>query len=225
MQYQARLGTFGGALRQARKAKGWSQRDLAARSGVTQANISKLETGRTDPQLSTLVDLARFLDLELMLAPRQAMPAIDAIIRDTNAARAPPQVMRDIDRIRKGAQAVQDGAEGPLAGAPASLLETARRLADIAKPVALAGSSYATPVAARELARIANQVAAAQKLLTPAVQAQVDFVRRNPKLIEQAERRIVEATRALSSLRNTVAHASSETQRPAYVLDEDEEDA
>jgi transcriptional regulator with XRE-family HTH domain len=223
MKYQAQLEALGLALRRAREAKGWSQRDLAARSGVTQANISKLETGQTDAQFSTLVELARFLDLELVLASRQAMPAIEAILRDTSAALAPAQVARDFDRIQKGAQAVRDGGEGLLADAPASLHETARRLADVARPMALAGSSYATPFAARELTRIANQIAAAQKLLTPTVETQIDFVRRNPKMIEQAERRIAEATRALVLLRNTVVHTSGEAQRPAYVLDEDED--
>lgn len=224
MKYQPLLGTFGAALREAREAKAWSQRELAARSGLTQANISKIETGQVDPQLSTLVELARFLDLEVTLAPRQAAPAIEAIIRDTSAARVPPQVARDLERIGAAARAVRESADDVLAEAPASLHVAARRLDEAAGALALAGSSFAAPFAVRELTRIANQVSAAQKLVTPAGKAQLDFVRRNPKMIEQAERRFAEAARALATLRNMIVHRTVDEQRPAYVLD-DEEDA
>lgn len=222
MQYQAQLEAFGGVLRQAREAKGWSQRELAARSGVTQANISKIETGQVDPQISTLVELSRFLDLEVTLAPRQATPAIEAIIRDTSAARVPPQVARDLERISAATRAMRQGGQGALAEAPASFHQTVRRLAETAAPLALAGASFAAPFAARELSRIAAQVTAAQKLVTPAVRAQIDFVRRNPKMIVRAEGRLAEAARALAVLRNTVVHRAGEEQRPAYMLDDEE---
>lgn len=222
MLHQTQLETFGGVLRQARELKGWSQRELAARSGVTQANISKIETGQVDPQLSTLVELARFLDLEVTLAPRQATPAIEAIIRGVSAARVPPQVARDLERIKAAARLMRQGAEGPLAEAPPSFHHTVQRLAETAAQLALAGASLATPLAARELSRIAAQVSAAQKLVTPAAGAGIDFVRRNPKMIDQAERRLAEAARALAVLRNTVVHHADEALRPAYVLDDEE---
>jgi transcriptional regulator with XRE-family HTH domain len=222
MQHQTQLEAFGRVLRQAREVKGWSQRELAARSGVTQANISKIETGQVDPQLSTLVELARFLDLEVTLAPRQATPAIEAIIRGVSAARVPPQVARDLERIKAAARLMRQGAEGPLAEAPPSFHHTVQRLAETAAQLALAGASLATPLAARELSRVAAQVSARQKLVTPADGAGIDFVRRNPKMIEQAERRLAEAARALAVLRNTVVHSADEALRPAYVLDDEE---
>lgn len=222
MQYQLQLELFGGALREAREAKGWTQRELAQRSGATQANISKIETGQVDLQLSTLLELARFLDLEVILAPRQAAPAIDAIIRGAAAARVPPQVARDLERIGAAARDMRQRGENVLADAPASFHQIVRRLAETAAPLALAGASFAVPFAARELSRIANQITAAQKLVTPAAGARAGFTRRNPKTIEQAERRLAEATRALVALRNSVAHRASEEQRPAYVLDDEE---
>ncbi|MCK6544838.1 helix-turn-helix transcriptional regulator [Myxococcota bacterium] len=58
------------ALRRARRAHGWSQRELARRTGLSQASISLIENGRGDPQLSTLSTLATALGLELRLVPR-----------------------------------------------------------------------------------------------------------------------------------------------------------
>lgn len=60
----------GAAVRAARSARGWSQAELARRSGVAQANVSIVETGRSDVRLSTLAAIARALDLELALVAR-----------------------------------------------------------------------------------------------------------------------------------------------------------
>ena len=72
-----------GALKAAREAKGLSQRELSAKSGVPQGHISKIENGAVDLRVSSLVALARVLDLELVLAPRKAVPAIKSILRSS----------------------------------------------------------------------------------------------------------------------------------------------
>jgi transcriptional regulator with XRE-family HTH domain len=77
-----------GSLKAARKAKGLSQRDLSARAGVPQSHISRIESGKVNLQLSSLIQLARLLDLEVMLVPKKAIPAVDSIVRST-ASRAP----------------------------------------------------------------------------------------------------------------------------------------
>lgn len=69
------------ALREARARKGFSQRELSARSGVPQSHISKIEAGGVDLRMSSLIALARVLDLELFLAPKKSMPAIKSITR------------------------------------------------------------------------------------------------------------------------------------------------
>lgn len=71
------------ALKDARTAKGLSQRALSARIGVPQSHISKIENGRSDIRVSSLVEMARALDLDLKLVPRNAVPAVDSIIRST----------------------------------------------------------------------------------------------------------------------------------------------
>lgn len=52
-------------LRQARDAKGWTQEELAAKSGVDQRAISKIERGESeDPQNSTAAKLESALGLK-----------------------------------------------------------------------------------------------------------------------------------------------------------------
>ena len=65
-------------LRSAREDRGMSQRALSAKAGLPQSHISKIENGAVDLRVSTLVELARVLDLELVLVPRKAVPAVQA---------------------------------------------------------------------------------------------------------------------------------------------------
>lgn len=67
------------ALRKAREAKGLSQRELGRKAGVPQGHISKIENGAVDLRLSSLVALARTLDLELALVPRKVVPALKSL--------------------------------------------------------------------------------------------------------------------------------------------------
>lgn len=71
------------SLREARVRKGFSQRELSARSGVPQSHISKIESGGVDLRMSSLIALARVLDLELFVVPKKSVPAIKSIIRSS----------------------------------------------------------------------------------------------------------------------------------------------
>jgi transcriptional regulator with XRE-family HTH domain len=75
------------ALKEARESKGLSQRALSAKAGVPQSHISKIERGAVDLRLSSLIALARVLDLELALVPRKTAPLVQSIVRN-NAFRA-----------------------------------------------------------------------------------------------------------------------------------------
>ena len=55
------------AMLGARKNAGLTQKDLAAKTGIAQADISKLESGRGNPSLRTLQRLADGMGMKLKL--------------------------------------------------------------------------------------------------------------------------------------------------------------
>ena len=63
-----------------RRARHLSQRALGARMGQPQSHISAIETGKVDPRLSSIVEIARQLDHELVLVPRALVPAVRALL-------------------------------------------------------------------------------------------------------------------------------------------------
>ena len=72
---------IGTILKNARLEKGLSQRALSVKSGVPQSHISKIESGLVDLQTSSLIELSRVLDLELMLVPRTLVHTVHALQR------------------------------------------------------------------------------------------------------------------------------------------------
>ena len=55
------------AMLEARKSSGLTQKQLAERTGIAQADISKIETGEANPSLNTLKRLAFGMDMRLKL--------------------------------------------------------------------------------------------------------------------------------------------------------------
>jgi transcriptional regulator with XRE-family HTH domain len=68
------------ALRAARDARSLSQASLGQRLGMSQAQISLIERGLSDPRLSTIQNIAGALDLQLVLVPRSVAPAVQALV-------------------------------------------------------------------------------------------------------------------------------------------------
>lgn len=64
-----------------------SQRALAKLSHVPQSHISKIESGAVDLRLSSLVEIARSLGLEVALVPRQKFAAVQSIVRGVSAVK------------------------------------------------------------------------------------------------------------------------------------------
>lgn len=56
------------------------QSEFGSKLGLPQSHISKIEQGATDPRLSTVTDMARLLDQELVLVPRELLPVIKPLI-------------------------------------------------------------------------------------------------------------------------------------------------
>ena len=70
------------ALKEAREKRGWTQRDLASRLGLTQTHISGIESGKIVPRYDTLLELVRILDRDLLMVPRTLVPVVQSLIRD-----------------------------------------------------------------------------------------------------------------------------------------------
>lgn len=91
--------TFESRIARLRRAKGWSQRELAARIGTRSNQISKFETGAYQPRLETISKLAEALGTttDFLLTGREPGEVRDARLR----ARLPllenlPRELRDV---------------------------------------------------------------------------------------------------------------------------------
>lgn len=160
-------------LREARVAKAWSQRDLSERAGIPQAHISRIESGVTDPKVSTLQDLARALDLEVILTPRTALTAVDALVRETTKE-GDRQRLRDIaTRMYDAAttlQAMAGGLNDRVADAADALrkFEASDVPSWIRKDVVAAALVVDEAINAHSTQRLGPATATLQKLLTEA---------------------------------------------------------
>lgn len=98
-----------GRLRQAREDRGLTQRALAQLTGVPQSHISKIESGAVDIRLSSLVAISRALELELELVPKQALPAVQALIRSVEKPGMNNDQPRNVMWSSKPAYQLQEG--------------------------------------------------------------------------------------------------------------------
>jgi transcriptional regulator with XRE-family HTH domain len=183
-------------LRTAREGTGLSQRDLSARIGVPQSHISKIESGGTDLRLSSLVELARALDHEVVLVPRKLLPAVEAIVRNASSALSDDARLRS--SVLNRAQAAVTRLNRLHQDAPEldRLNQTMRELANFQL-----GSSELEAIR-RVTDRLIKLPVGPNAL--PVIQS---------------------ASKQLRELRNRIAHAVPEAPRPAYSLDEEDEDA
>lgn len=65
---------IGSAIAERRKAAGMTQRDLAERTGIDQAAVSRIEAGRANPTLNTLDALARGVGCDLIVTLGERAP-------------------------------------------------------------------------------------------------------------------------------------------------------
>jgi len=82
-------------LREARKKKGMTQSRLAHSVGLPQSHISGIEQGKIDIRISTLMQIARILDHEVILTPRQMEPYIKALIAGKEDVETQPRFQVD----------------------------------------------------------------------------------------------------------------------------------
>jgi len=189
-----------GRLRAAREAMGLSQRDLSARSGVPQSHISKIENGTVDLRLSSLVELARILDLEFALVPRKLLPAIDAILQGAG------------DEIIEGA----------------SHRRADRELANLRSIISTLPEQLFNHIEIGNYNRVLRELAHLRLTKTDLdTLRRIAETIRKAGAEPGAKQVIHQSLLEMQKLRNQIAHGKvdreTETVRPAYSLDEDDD--
>lgn len=186
------------AIRQARLARGWSQRDLSARAHLTQAQISRIESGEVDMQVSTLVELARSLDLDLQLVPRSAIRAVEAAVRSAEERSEERSARNLLANLRR-------------------LAEEARRSAPEREDIASIASGLQELESLAPLLRGTFIIADLERLRTNLE----GFLNYPPAQRPSHAKTYRDAAAWLKNLRNSLVHAPH-SERPAYSLDDED---
>jgi transcriptional regulator with XRE-family HTH domain len=185
------------AMKGRRTAAHISQRALSGRSGLTQAHISQIETGSLEPGLSSFIDMARGLDLEVVLVPKKLLPAVQGILQ-TPAEQSSPQA------------------------GEAVLREIARGERLVAKQKHLYGSSADLDRIA-DCLRFFRHVALRKPDLETVSQAIKTL--KHHQGSPPAKDTVAAIAADLQRLRNRVAHSPSQMPRSAYAIDGQDDDA
>lgn len=193
---------FARQLKAARQRKNLSQRALAEKIGLPQSHISRIESGKVDIQLSSLIEFARVLDLELSLIPRKLVPAVQSIVRGSEANQfAVTESMRkaiwQLDQIR----ALSD-----------ELANSHKAMPEFVRIRRLAEELKAFPAIAQRL----DELRGVTKQLKRFQQGTDDIANVQSTLLS------LQAIRNRLSLHSDGARISGQP-APAYRLDEDEE--
>lgn len=121
---------IGDILKAVRLSRQLSQAELAGKLGLRQRQVSDLERATVDPRLSTIQNVARALDLELMLIPRHLISAVNALQRSgSDAGRRPLYALSDEDTPEETdePQRSEVGGDGQSDGQPARHSRTRSR--------------------------------------------------------------------------------------------------
>jgi len=200
------------ALKAARQNKGLSQRALSEKVGIPQGHISKIENAEVDPRASSLIEIARALDLELTLVPRKIMPAIRALERgaiqtDQPTSEGASVALNELNKVQKDVQAL------------------ARQLPqskDFQKLHTTIQELQRFPIDSRFAGRIRDILEQMRPTLTAIRASQKNIKNRTAN--SQQLRQLDSAATALRQIRNAIVHGAIEpTNRsvPAYRLNEE----
>lgn len=184
--------------REAREALSMSQRALSERTGQTQSHISQIESGKMEPGLSSFIDMARALGLEVMLVPKKLVPGVRAIVAShTNAI---PQTRADQPRDKS--------------------FDRADRLLKKMQ------NAFGTSV---DFKRVEDALHLLQRVPLidrdkHLVQSQIDLLERH-QASPDVSAILSDVAQRLQRLRNRIAHGGNAGPKPAYTLDDEDDDA
>ena len=77
-------------LESARRAAGISQQQLASRAGLSRMTVQRTESREIDPKLSTVIEMARALGMDVMLVPTTLRPDLENFVRSGGRYLAQP---------------------------------------------------------------------------------------------------------------------------------------
>ena len=185
-------------LRAAREVKGLSQRTLSKLVDVPQSHISKIENGGVDLRLSSLVEIARALDLEVVLVPRKNLSAVNTITRQSRSAAGNMETAARVSKELKRLLSTTKRITGRHS-APRQLAQLKRRVRDLS------------------LLEIPNSAVDDVKQINEALEAYANEPENDIALNH--------ALHLLQAFRNMIVHIQAdrfegEEIRPAYSLDE-----
>lgn len=184
-------------LKAAREAKGLSQRALARLAHLPQSHISKIENGAVDLRLSSLIEIARALDLEVAMIPRKTLTAVQSIVRSAVPSQATNEAIR---QTLKEYKKLQNSISLALQESP-----TTKEIAQLQRQV-------------RDLQLL--------KIQPPNLDA-IREANKAVRAFKQQTTELAGIRKALAeiqSLRNAAVHAlpTTERVRPAYSLEDDD---
>ncbi len=77
------------AIKAARKEKGLSQQELSSKTKIPQSHLSLIENGKVNLEASSLIEIVRALGWEVMIVPRNLVPVIEALQRQSKEGEEP----------------------------------------------------------------------------------------------------------------------------------------
>jgi transcriptional regulator with XRE-family HTH domain len=211
------------AIKAARHNKGLSQRALSAKIGVPQSHISRIENSAVNLKVSSLIEISRALDMELMLVPRKLTPAVQGLQRSAETSRNAlhryfvSANIQDIEKVRKMAE--QFNRNLPQVKEFQKLLSSVKELEEF-------------PANAKQFNQIRDWIKQIQdsfdsiKSLQKS-QATFENLKFDNKFTASINQ-IKDATDKFQNLRNALAHGLNAPRQiliPAYRLGEEEDDA
>lgn len=75
------LVEIGQLLKTTRKSLGLTQGRVAEMAGISRPRYREIEAGSSSARTTTLINISRALDMELMLIPQSMIPAVNALLQ------------------------------------------------------------------------------------------------------------------------------------------------
>src|SRR5271154_4703636 len=94
-QIQAQLCSFGARLREMRLKRGWTLQELACRSSLSKAFLSRLESGGRQASIAAALTLSRIFDVSL------------ASLVESQPSKEPCVIMRGEEAVKKSTNGLE----------------------------------------------------------------------------------------------------------------------